>query len=308
MSLLQRRKLVESALVFALVALLHPAAPVCFAQRHNAAGKSVAVGPQYDTTHVYVSPEDLDAFVASFTATFGGQASKKVVANILPEPSSTTFQYVWTPVGTLSVFAFTTPIPFPFGSERTGYLVTDINEALSAARSSGAEVIVEPFHDPVGLDAVIQWDGGVKTQLYWHTAAPSYGPLDTIPENRVYVSPDRVDGFVRQYLEFTRGKVLTDDKKADAGEIGTPGQVFRRIRIESPFGKMQVNVTDGHVPYPFGRELTGYQVADLDSTVAKAKASGAKVLFEPYTAWDRITSVLEFPGGYIAEVHALKKQ
>jgi hypothetical protein len=38
----------------------------------------------------------LDAFVASFTATFGGQGSKKVVANILPEPSNTTFQYVWT--------------------------------------------------------------------------------------------------------------------------------------------------------------------------------------------------------------------
>ena len=29
----------------------------------------VAVGPQYDSTHVYVAPAELDAFVASFTAT-----------------------------------------------------------------------------------------------------------------------------------------------------------------------------------------------------------------------------------------------
>ena len=38
-----------------------------------AGAQSVAVGPQYDTTHVYVVPEDVDKFVASFLATFGGQ-------------------------------------------------------------------------------------------------------------------------------------------------------------------------------------------------------------------------------------------
>jgi hypothetical protein len=303
-----QKRLVSSAETLALVMLLLPGVPLCIAQQAAPASMSVAVGPQYDTTHVYVSPSDLDAFVSSFTATFGGQGSKKVVANILPVPSNTTFQYVWTPVGTLSVFAFTTPIPFPFGSERTGYLVTDLNEALDAARGSGAEVLVSPFHDPVGLDAVIQWQGGVRTQLYWHTTAPSYGPLETVPDNRVYVSPDRADGFLQQFLQFTQGKVLSDNKSADAGEIGSPGKSFRRIRIESPFGKMQINVTDGHIPYPFGRELTGYQVADLDATLAKAKASGAKVLFEPYSAADRTTAVIEFPGGYIAEVHALKKQ
>jgi len=32
----------------------------------------VAVGPQYDTTHVYVAPQDFDRFVASLIATFGG--------------------------------------------------------------------------------------------------------------------------------------------------------------------------------------------------------------------------------------------
>ena len=38
----------------------------------SAGSPAVAVGPQYDSTHVYVAPEDLDRFVTSFLATFGG--------------------------------------------------------------------------------------------------------------------------------------------------------------------------------------------------------------------------------------------
>src|SRR5271168_5240058 len=83
------------------------------------------VGPQYDSTHVYVQPEEFDGFVASLLATFGGAASKQGVFTVTPTPSSTMSQLVFTPVGTLSVFGFKTPVPFPFGSERTGYLVTD---------------------------------------------------------------------------------------------------------------------------------------------------------------------------------------
>jgi len=37
---------------------------------------------------------------------------------------------------------------------------------------------------------------------------------------------------------------------------------------------MQVLVTDGHLPYPFGCEITGYQVRDLAATLAKATAAG----------------------------------
>jgi predicted enzyme related to lactoylglutathione lyase len=64
-------------------------------------------------------------------------------------------------------------------------------------------------------------------------------------------------------------------------------------------------VTDGHLPYPFGHELTGYEVQYLGATLNKAKAAGAKVLSPPYTASGRTTAILEFPGGYIAEVHSL---
>jgi predicted enzyme related to lactoylglutathione lyase len=153
---------------------------------------SVAVGPQYDTTHVYVAPEDFDRFVASLLATFGGTTTKQFVLSITPTPSSTMWQLVMTPAGNLSVLGFKTPIPYPFGAEKMSFMVTDMDAAIRAARANGADVFVEPFNDPIGRDAVIQWPGGVITQLYWHTTAPSYTPLQTIPENHAYVSADRV--------------------------------------------------------------------------------------------------------------------
>lgn len=266
----------------------------------------IAVGSQYDSTHVYVAPKDLDAFVNSFAATFGGQPSKPIVSNVTPVNSSTTFRYVMSPVGMLSVFAYQTPIPYPFGQERYGYLVTDMDAAIKAAKAAGAAIMVEPFNDPIGKDAVIQWPGGVNTQLYWHFKAPSYAPLKTIPEHRVYVSTDRADEFVRDFVRFSHGKVVQDDKKADGAEIGRTDYTFRRIRIESPFGKMQVMVTDGHLPYPFGYETTGYQVDNLSDTLDKATKAGAKILSKPYAADDRNTAIIQFPGGYIAEVHAAK--
>src|SRR5246500_4395630 len=238
----------------------------------------VGVAAQYDTTHVYVAPEDVDKFVASFLSTFGGQSTKQVVATVTPTPSRTTSQLLQTPVGTVSLFGFKTPVPYPFGAERTGYLVTDIDEAIKEARAAGADVLVATFPDPIGLDAVIQWPGGVNMQLYWHTTKPSYAPFETIPENRVYVSPERADAFTRSFLRFSRGKVISDDAHAAGVEIGRAKDTYRRIRIESVFGKMTVFVTDGHLPYPYGRELTGYEVKDLQETLGKAKTSGASVL------------------------------
>src|SRR5882724_9868093 len=133
-----------------------------FAQSVQAAKTaSVAVGPQFDTTHVYVTPQDFDRFVASLIATFGGTTTKQGVFNVTPTPSSTMSQLVMTPVGTVSVFGFKTPVPYPFGLERTGYLVIDMDEAIRAAKAAGADVLVAPFNDPIGRDAIIQWPGGV---------------------------------------------------------------------------------------------------------------------------------------------------
>jgi hypothetical protein len=171
----------------------------------STAQMAVAVGPQYDTTHVYVSAGDFDAFVNSFIATFGGTASRRAVANITPVSSSTEMQAVLTPVGNLSIFAFQTPIPFPFGEERTGNLVTDMNRAIQGARAAGAEVIVEPFKDPIGMDAIIQWPGGVKMQLYRHFKPSTNVPLAAVPDSRVYVSKDQADNFVRCFNAFANG-------------------------------------------------------------------------------------------------------
>jgi hypothetical protein len=276
-----------------------------FAQSAQTAGTpGVAVGPQYDTTHVYVAPQDFNRFVASLIATFGGTTTKQGVFTVTPTPSSTMSQWVLTPVGTISVFGFKTPVPYPFGLERTGYLVTDMDEAIRAAKATGADVSVAAFNDPIGQDAIIQWPGGVNTQLYWHTTPPSYAPLQTLPENRVYVSPDRVDAFLGSFLAFSYGSVVSDDPRAPGVEIGRPAETYRRVRIESRFGKLTAFVTDGHLPYPYGREVTGYEVKNLAETLTKAKAAGVQVLVPPYTADQRAAALVQFPGGYIAEIHS----
>jgi hypothetical protein len=128
-----------------------------------------------------------------------------------------------------------------------------------------------------------------------------------VPENRIYVSADRVDAFVHGFLTFSRGKTVSDDAKAPGVEIGRPSDTYRRIRIESTFGKMVVLVTDGHLPYPYGHEMTGYEVANLDGTLAKARTAGAQVLVAPYTADGRTAAIVQFPGGYIAEIHSIAK-
>jgi predicted enzyme related to lactoylglutathione lyase len=280
-----------------------------FAQSAQTTGTvSVAAGPQYDTTHVYVAPQDFDGFVSSLIATFGGTTNKEGVFTVTPTPSSTMSQLVLTPVGTISVFGFKTPVPYPFGLERTGYLVTDMDNAIHAAKATGADVLVAPFDDPIGRDAVIQWPGGVNMQLYWHTTAPSYAPLQTVPENRVYVSQERVDVFVRGFVAFSHGSVVSDEPRAPGVEIGRPAETYRRVRIESKFGKLTALVTDGHLPYPYGRETTGYEVTNLADTVTKAKARGVDVLVPPYETDEREAVVVQFPGGYIAEIHSVTKK
>jgi hypothetical protein len=269
---------------------------------------AVAVGPQYSSTHVYVAPADFDRFVASIIATFGGTTSKKGVVTITPTLSSTLSQLVLTPVGTLSVFGFETPIPYPFGAERTGSVVTDMDVAVHAARDDGADVIVAPFPDPIGRDAIIQWPGGVNMQLYWHTTPPNYPPLVTVPESRLYVSEDRADEFIRDFLAFSHGALTSDDAEAQGVEIGRAGDAYRRVRIASAFGRAVLLVTDGHLPWPYGRELTGYEVSSLPDAMAKAAASGAEVLVAPYTADHREAAIVRFPGGYIAEIHATARQ
>lgn len=272
------------------------------------AAQTVAVAPQYDTTHVYVAPEMFDRFTDSLVQTFGGSKSKQGVFQVTPTPSQTLSQLVLTPVGTLSVFGFKTPIPYPFGAERTGYLVTNLDAAVKSAQESGADVVVETFPDPIGRDAIIEWPGGLHMQLYWHTTPPHYDALRTVPENRVYVSAARVDSFIKGFAAFSSAKVVEDEPKAPGIEVGRPGETYRSVLLESAFGKLHVFVTDGHLPYPYGRELTGYEVQSLDDTLTKAQAAGATVLVAPVTSRGRKSALVQFPGGYVAEIHSLSSQ
>ncbi|TRL38261.1 glyoxalase [Methylosinus sporium] len=297
---MRRTKFLVAAAAFGLSAAIATAAPAAARPR---AATDFAVGPQYDTTHVYVAAADFDKFVASFVATFGGETSKQGQFQVTPTSSLTKSQLVLTPAGTISVFGFLTPVPYPFGAERTGYLVTDIDAAVKAARRNGAIRLIETFPDPIGRDIVVQWPGGVNMQLYWHTAKPNYAPLTSIPENRVYLTADAADEFIRRWTGFAHGRILSDEKSAPGSEVGQPDKTIRRVRIASGYGKLALLVSNGQLPWPWGRDLTGYEVNDLRATLAKAEAAGAKVVVQPYDAGDRHAALVEFPGGYIAEIH-----
>lgn len=278
--------------MLSLVALLLAVTPV------------VSVGSQYDSAHVYVAPADLDRFVSSFTATFGGTASKKIELTLTPTPSRAAWRFVTSPVGAISIFGFLTPIPYPFGSERTGWLVTGMEAAVAAAQTAGAVVVVQTFSDPVGRDTIVDFPGGLRTQLYWHTSKPHFAALASVPDNRFYVAPASAGALVKSLLAFTHGTLTSDDRAAPGEEIGAPSETYRRIRMTSPFGNFVLLATNGRLPYPYGRETIGYRVTNLSETLDKAKTAGATVLVAPHAFDGGQEAMLRFPGGYIAEVHA----
>jgi hypothetical protein len=286
----------------ALVVISPAPAP---AKTTPAASADYAVGPQYDTTHVYVAPEDFDRFIASFTATFGSATSKQGVFQVTPTASRTKSQLALTPAGTISVFGFLTPVPYPFGAERTGYLVSDLDAAVASAIKHGATRLITSFPDPIGRDVVVQWAGGVNMQLYWHTAKPDYPALTTVPENRIYLTADAADRFVKQWTGFAHARVTSDEKAAPGEEIGQPGKRYRRIRLTSGYGRMSVIISDGQLPWPYGRDMTGYAVADLSATLDKARAAGVETLVPAHEEGGRQSAIVRFPGGYIAEIHTV---
>ena len=70
----------KSTKIFALLAFAAAVAaitPVSAKDATKSKEAGVAVAPQYDTTHVYVAPDDVDKFAASFLATFGGKSTRR---------------------------------------------------------------------------------------------------------------------------------------------------------------------------------------------------------------------------------------
>ena len=98
-----------------------------------------------------------------------------------------------------------------------------------------------------------------------HAALLAYDQTDrmrrseTVPENRVYVSPDAGRRLRQQLPAFL---ATERSYRTTRGAPGVGNRPCRKTPIvasgsRSVFGKMTVLVTDGHLPYPYGRELTG---------------------------------------------------
>ena len=52
-------------------------------------------------------------------------------------------------------------------------------------------------------------------------------------------------------------------------------------------------------------EMTGYEVSNLTETLGNAKTARVEILSAPYTADQRTAAIVQFPGGYIAEIHSI---
>lgn len=144
--------------------LLLAGGPAAHAESARAKGP-LAIAPQYQTSIVYLAPEDFDNFVASLVATFGGTKLSRRMQQVSPTPSRALTQTVLTPVGDFSVRAFTGPIPYAFGTERVSFRVSDLDAAVASAKSHGIDIRVTNFPAPVGFDALVEWPGGLQMEL-----------------------------------------------------------------------------------------------------------------------------------------------
>lgn len=266
----------------------------------------IALGAAFRTFHVYAQSGTAAAFVDSWIATFGGHAQPPVNdIDLTPYPSKATAIMLSSPVAALSVYEFSTGIPYPFGSEVSGWGVTDVDQAVQQASAAHAHVLVAPFDDPLGRDAVIQFPAGAAVQL-WHLfeLPPNlYPPLTTKPDLRMYVPESTMDQFLASYLAFTQGEKVSDDATADGAQIGLAGKTYHRVLATSDYGNTVIIGTDGQLPYPFGRESAGIAVESVAETVAKAKGRGATVLWGPHAGPDGHSVIVRFPGDYVVEIH-----
>ena len=81
----------------------------------------------------------LDSFVLGLSGSRGGRhrgvwrfaesgtAKPAAVVEVTPTPSQTRSQWILSPVGTISAFEFISPVPYPFGAERTGWLMANFD-------------------------------------------------------------------------------------------------------------------------------------------------------------------------------------
>ena len=264
----------------------------------------VAVGPQYSSTHVYVAPADFDRFVASFIATFGGTTTKTGVFTVTPTPSLAMSQLVLTPVG---MFGSGSTDRFPTPSAPSELVISSPTWTPPFKRPATMERTSSSPRSRTRSAAMRSFNGRGWSE---HAALLAHDVAKLCPARHGSGEPDLCVEGPRRRLHPRLPDLLAgrrdQRRRCLAGvEIGRPSEVYRRVRIASPVGKLAALVTDGHLPWPYGREVTGYEVSSVPETLDKAVAAGAEVLVAPYAADRRVAAMVRFPGGYIAEIHAI---
>lgn len=259
-------------------------------------------GPDYDSTHIYTTMADVDPLTEQLVAVFGGEVKTYGELNICPQPSLAVVSVILSPYGLLSTFAFSTPVPYPFGQDKHGYRINDRAEMVARADAAGLDLAVAPFDDLGGLQVILRLPGGSALQLYEPPAEMGFPVVQHVPEARLYLGPRTIDPFLEAFATVTLGSVVRDDREADASEVGHEG-TFRRVEFESGYGRLLVLQTNGHQPYPYGWDFTGFAVDDLARKLDAATIAGAQVLIEPHEANGRTSAMVQFRGGFVAELH-----
>jgi hypothetical protein len=60
-------------------------------------------------------------------------------------------------------------------------------------------------------------------------------------------------------------------------------------------------------PAPSSTSSTGYEVSSLTDTLAKTESLGVGIFVQPYSSSGRTAAIVEFPGGYVEEIHEVSE-
>ncbi|WP_300112403.1 hypothetical protein [Sphingobium sp.] len=133
-------------LLFAAVLMSAASAPGVACEPATA---DCAMGPQYDTAHVYVPVAEFDEFIRGFISTFGGKASG---------------------CGRTTLIVTDGAPPWPYSQELTGYGVAVLKGTLVRAQGAGVKLLVPT--DTVGARsaAMVPFPGGYIAELHATTA------------------------------------------------------------------------------------------------------------------------------------------
>ena len=152
------------------------------------------------------------------------------------DAEQTMSQLVLTPAGSVSVFGFKTPMPYPFGRRTHGLSGDRSRRRRRAAQADGADVLVSSVQRsdrPGRRDPVAR--RREHAALLAHDAA-LVPALKTIPENRVYVSPERANDFSQLSRRFRTGKVGRTMRTRRVSRSGASPIPYRRDPDPSVFG------------------------------------------------------------------------